>query len=208
MSEVETNEYSVLFEADIKPTSNIPGVTFISNVEEYLKDKEIESVFRQLQDSYSKFKYFESKLSNNISILTLRSKQLQESLDIVDHVASKTEENFQVQYELSEGVYSSAQVDHPKSIYLWLGANVMLEYSFEEAKQVLRKNKDSVDKQLKDTIQDLGYVKDQITTTDVNVSRVYNYDVLQKRKLKQQQLQGQSNISTTTTTTSTSTPPK
>ncbi|KAF2070916.1 hypothetical protein CYY_007760 [Polysphondylium violaceum] len=179
-----SNPYDILFETNLKSASNIPMVPFISNVEDFLKDKEIESVFKQLQDAYSKYKYFESKLSNNITILTSRSKQLQESLDIVEHVSNKKQDSFAVQYELSEGVYSSATVNEPKSIYLWLGANVMLEYSFEEAKEVLKKNKQSVDKQLKETIQDLGYVKDQITTTDVNVSRVYNYDILQKRKQK------------------------
>ncbi|KAK5580270.1 hypothetical protein RB653_000285 [Dictyostelium firmibasis] len=187
MTTTNTNEdpYKILFEQDIKTATNIPMVTFISNVEDFVKDKDIENVFKQLQEAYQKYKFFESKLSNNISMLTQRSKQLQESLDIVNHVENKSSESFSVQYELSEGVYSSAEVNEPKSIYLWLGANVMLEYSFEEAREVLRKNKDSVDLQLRESIQDLGFVKDQITTTDVNVSRVYNYDVIQKRKLKQ-----------------------
>eukprot|EP01132_Coremiostelium_polycephalum_P005029 gene5029-6259_t len=178
------NPYDILFQSDIKSASNIPSVAFISNVEEFLKDKDIENVFKQLQDGYSKYKYLESKLSSRVTALTLRSKELQESLDIVENVSAKTDDKFTVQYELSEGVYSSAEITEPKSIYLWLGANVMLEYSFEEAKAVLTKNKETVDRQLGETIQDLGFVKDQITTTDVNVSRVYNYDVIQKRKTK------------------------
>ncbi|EGC28864.1 hypothetical protein DICPUDRAFT_59149 [Dictyostelium purpureum] len=181
----EVDPYKILFEQDIKSASNIPSVTFISNVDDFLKDKVIDEVFNRLQEAHQKYKYYESKLTNNVSLLTVRAKQLQESLDIVERVEKKKDDTYNVQYELSEGVYSSAEVKEPKSIYLWLGANVMLEYSFEEAGEVLRKNKESVDRQLKETIQDLGFVKDQITTTDVNISRVYNYDVLQKRKQKQ-----------------------
>eukprot|EP01133_Synstelium_polycarpum_P016020 gene16020-19068_t len=185
-TKIEDNPYKVLFDRDIKSASNIPSVAFIENVEEYLKDRDLEVTFKTLQEGYSKYKYFESKLTNNVSILTNRSKQLQETMEIVDRIASKQDDTFSMNYELSEGVFSSAEITQPKSVYLWLGANVMLEYSFEEAKQVLTRNKLSVDKQLQDTIQDLGFVKDQITTTDVNVSRVYNYDVIQRRKNKNQ----------------------
>ncbi|EGG15267.1 prefoldin alpha-like domain containing protein [Cavenderia fasciculata] len=181
-TEGHVNPYKVLYNQDIKSASNIPTVSFIENVDEYLKDKELETVFKQLQEGYNKYKYFESKLTNNVSILTNRSKQLQETIKIIDTMETKQEDTFTMNYELSEGVFSSAEISKPKSVYLWLGANIMLEYSFDEAKQVLAKNLSSVEKQLSDTIQDLGFVKDQITTTDVNVSRVYNYDVIQRRK--------------------------
>ncbi|GAM20770.1 hypothetical protein SAMD00019534_039450, partial [Acytostelium subglobosum LB1] len=180
------NPYKVLFQREVKSASNIPAVSFIDNVEEYMKGKEMEDVFKILQEGHNKYKYFESKLTNNVSILTNRAKQLDETIDIVNKLESKQDDTFSMNYELSEGVYSSAEVSKPKSVYLWLGANVMLEYSFDEAKQVLSNNKKSVDKQLRDTVQDLGFIKDQITTTDVNISRVYNYDVLQRRKAKQQ----------------------
>lgn len=35
-------------------------------------------------------------------------------------------------FELSEGIYSHARVEEADSVCLWLGANVMLEYSCEE----------------------------------------------------------------------------
>ncbi|EFA82096.1 prefoldin alpha-like domain containing protein [Heterostelium album PN500] len=177
MSIAEDSPYKVLFDRDQKSASGIPAVTFIEDVEAYLKDKELEDVFKMLQDSHGKYKYFEQKLSGNVSILTNRAKQLQETIDVDD--------TFSMNYELSEGVYSSAEISKPQSIYLWLGANVMLEYSFTEAKEVLRKNKETADRQLRETIQDLGFVKDQITTVDVNISRVYNYDVIQRRKKQQ-----------------------
>jgi len=35
-------------------------------------------------------------------------------------------------FELSEGIYSRAKIEDPDSVCLWLGANVMLEYSCDE----------------------------------------------------------------------------
>lgn len=35
-------------------------------------------------------------------------------------------------YEVSEGIYSRARIEEADSVCLWLGANVMLEYSCDE----------------------------------------------------------------------------
>ena len=35
-------------------------------------------------------------------------------------------------FEVSEGIYSRARIEDADSVCLWLGANVMLEYSCEE----------------------------------------------------------------------------
>lgn len=40
-------------------------------------------------------------------------------------------------FEVSEGIYSRARVEDADSVCLWLGANVMLEYSFEEVLRVM-----------------------------------------------------------------------
>ena len=37
-------------------------------------------------------------------------------------------------FEVSEGIYSQARVEETDSVCLWLGANVMLEYSLEEVR--------------------------------------------------------------------------
>ena len=53
-------------------------------------------------------------------------------------------------------------------------ANVMLEYTYEEALDLLTNNlKNAVD--TVDSLDtDLDFIKDQITTTEVNIARVYN----------------------------------
>ena len=69
-----------------------------------------------------------------------------------------------------------------KKTLVILQANVMLEYSTEEALQLLEKNLTVATKSMKDTQTDIDFCKDQITTVEVSMARVYNWDVHQRKK--------------------------
>ena len=60
----------------------------------------------------------------------------------------------------------------------------MLEYPVEEAEGILQRNLDGAERNVKLVREDLDFLKDQITTLDVNMRRVYNWDVQEKRKKK------------------------
>ena len=57
---------------------------------------------------------------------------------------------------------------------MWLGANVMVGYNFVDALQLCGKNLANAQQKYSETEDDLGYLKEQTTTTEVNVARVYN----------------------------------
>lgn len=58
----------------------------------------------------------------------------------------------------------------------------MLEYSLDEARKLLLKNFSSATKTLEEVNEDLDYCKDQVTTLEVAMARVYNWDVHEKKK--------------------------
>mgnify|MGYP000504083528 FL=1 len=60
----------------------------------------------------------------------------------------------------------------------------MLEYSIQEAEELLNKNLIQAERSLKQIELDMDFLKDQITTTEVNMARVYNWDV-RKRTVEQ-----------------------
>nr|GFA64352.1 probable prefoldin subunit 3 [Tanacetum cinerariifolium] len=68
-------------------------------------------------------------------------------------------------FEVSEGIYSRARIDNTDSVCLWLGANVMLEYSCEEATSLLRNNLENAKASLEVLIGDLQFLRDQVTIT-------------------------------------------
>ncbi|KAI3436940.1 uncharacterized protein J3R85_005987, partial [Psidium guajava] len=84
-------------------------------------------------------------------------------------------------FEVSEGIYSRARIEDTDSVCLWLGANVMLEYSCDEATTLLQKNLENAKASLEVLVADLQFLRDQVTITQVTIARVYNWDVHQKR---------------------------
>lgn len=62
-------------------------------------------------------------------------------------------------------------------VCLWLGANVMLEYPRDEAILLLEDNLKNAKAALVTLVDDMGHLRDQITVTEVNMARVFNWDV-------------------------------
>lgn len=58
----------------------------------------------------------------------------------------------------------------------------MLEYPIGEATELLQSNLLSAETLLSQVQNDLDTIKDQTTTLEVDMARVYNWDVQQRRK--------------------------
>ena len=80
-------------------------------------------------------------------------------------------------FNLADNVYADAEVEGNGFVCLWMGANVMLEFTYEEAVDLLEKNLAEATRKLKEFNEDLDFLKDQITTAEVSMARVYNHDV-------------------------------
>ena len=61
----------------------------------------------------------------------------------------------------------------------------MVEYTQDEAIELLKKNLDTASANLERTVEDLAFLRDQLTVSEVNIARVYNWEVKQKRKAKE-----------------------
>lgn len=109
--------------------------------------------------------------------------QLEKNLQAIDSL-SVSKVPRKTLYELSDTLYGNAIVPPTDKVCLWLGANVMLEYSLEEAKELLTGKLGDAKKSLAVTDADLEFLKEQITTMEVNIARVYNYDVAKKKQEK------------------------
>lgn len=58
----------------------------------------------------------------------------------------------------------------------------MLEYTTDEAMELLQKNLGAATKSLEEVNKDLDFCKDQNTTLEVAMARIYNWDVQERRK--------------------------
>jgi prefoldin subunit 5 len=116
---------------------------------------------------------------------SLQSKlpEIQKTLSMVQLLEEKSSTNLPIktQFELCDTLFSKALINPTTHVHLWLGANVMLEYPISEAKDLLKSKLDMATKRLTEVEEDLEFLREQITTMEVNLARLFNWDVKVKR---------------------------
>ncbi|KAM0984745.1 hypothetical protein ACFX13_012299 [Malus domestica] len=171
--------------AAVTERRGIPGAQFVEDVQTYLTQLglDVNSALAFLQERLQQYKLVEMKLQAQQRDLQAKIPDIEKCLDVVATLQAKkgTGEELITDFEVSEGIYSRASIDDTESVCLWLGANVMLEYSCEEATALLRKNLDNARASLEVLLADLQFLRDQVTITQVTIARVYNWDVHQRR---------------------------
>jgi prefoldin alpha subunit len=128
----------------------------------------------------------EVRLLNNKQNLKSKIPEIEKTLKAVLLLKEKHEadETVNTHYQLSDNVYVQAKLHKSDKVALWLGANVMVEYSFDEAIGILQSSLESATKSLEQTYEDYAFLKDQKTTTEVNTSRVHNFGVKMRQQRK------------------------
>lgn len=120
-----------------------------------------------------------------LQIIGRKLPEIEKSLKLVQFLKQKKEEDEEpvcTRYNLSDMVYANAELDCSAGIVnLWLGANVMLEYTYDEAIELLSSKLEMAKIEHVNIVEDLAFTRDQIITAEVNMSRVYNWDVRVKR---------------------------
>lgn len=166
----------------------IPEVVFIDNVEEVCNTSghDPTAYVGALQDLHSKFKYSESTLQSQKSGVRIKLPDIQAAYDLVKFLVDKrdaSQKSVDMTYQLSENIYASAEIPTENNmLMLWLGANVMLEYTYDEALELLGMNLANAKEQLETIKVDLEFVREQIVTSEVNIARCHNHGVLLRQQ--------------------------
>mmetsp|Transcript_27830 Transcript_27830/g.31809 ORF Transcript_27830/g.31809 Transcript_27830/m.31809 type:complete len:201 (-) Transcript_27830:248-850(-) len=168
----------------------IPIVKFVEDITGFSKTFDppasAELLIGAYSDIFAKFKSYEVSL--NQKQLNFRGKipEIEKSLALVKHLQSHDKDKPLItRYSLADTVYGKAEVDTSSGIVnLWLGANVMLEYEYDEAIALLESKLNIAKKEMAEVSSDLGFTRNQIITAEVNISRIYNWDIRKKRNQK------------------------
>lgn len=168
---------------------SIPEAVFIGSVEEMTKNRELKVVLARIQELYTKYQYMQSSLLAQKSGLKNKLPDISSALETVQHLVAKRDkgdgEAAEYTYQLSENIFSKAVVEPTNTVCLWLGANVMMEYTLEEALELLKTNQKNAKETLSTVEEDLQFLRDQLTTTEVNIARVHNLGVKLRSKEKE-----------------------
>ncbi|XP_067946053.1 prefoldin subunit 3-like [Watersipora subatra] len=167
--------------------AGIPKAVFVANVEKFMQESEnetAEKVLRSLDEQYQKYKFMEQNLTTKKRRLKAQIPDIKGTLETVQHLMENSTETVDTQFLLADNLYVKAKVPPTDRVGLWLGANIMLEYSLEEAQALLEKNLSQAKSALDVVEDDLGFLRDQSTTIEVSMARVYNWDVKRRQQSK------------------------
>ncbi|GLV31821.1 merry-go-round [Carabus blaptoides fortunei] len=167
-----------------KSYAGIPEAVFVDDVDALMALPEnagnVDKVLRRLDEQHSKYKFMEYTLVSKRRRLRAQIPDLSRSLDMIRKLQTQKDE-METEFLLSEQVYVKAVVPPTDSVCLWLGANVMLEYTLEDAEKLLSSNIVAATRDLGCVEHDLDFLRDQFTTTEVNMARVFNWDVKRRQ---------------------------
>ncbi|KIY66373.1 prefoldin subunit [Cylindrobasidium torrendii FP15055 ss-10] len=192
--------------SDEKNPRGIPKAPFIDDVEKYIggPDGDTEGPLKAFNDAIAKYRYMEANLGQRRTGLEEKVPDYQKTLDMVEYLrdrregsSSKDDDDLDddeeagpskpmiTTFELNETLYAEAELDDTDTVYLWLGANVMLSYSIPEAIELLQTKLVAAEKALGHVIEDLEFLREQLTIMEVNTARVYNWDVKRRRERRE-----------------------
>ena len=167
-------------------TKKIPKVVFIDNIEAWVEKYTDDALFAKINELYQKYKFMEQNLHRQRQSLYVKLPDIKKTLEMVAMLKTRHEsedKEISTNFLLSDNIWAKAKVPNTNGkVGLWLGANVMVEYSFAEAIGLLGKNLVNAEAKIKETEDSIDFLKDQLTTTEVNLARIYNQGVMNNKK--------------------------
>lgn len=92
----------------------------------------------------SKYKLFESQFESSKASMRTKLPEIKNAIGILDFLQKNTNNDLKTHFNLADTVHAKGRIPAGlKTVKLWLGANIMVEYSFEEARTLLKKNLDN-----------------------------------------------------------------
>ncbi|KAK1235407.1 hypothetical protein PQX77_001376 [Marasmius sp. AFHP31] len=168
-------------------------------------DADAEGPLKAIQESIGKYRYMDANLTQRRQGLEEKIPDIKKTLSMVEFLRDRgggkksgedegdleddlEEEDssqpkpLKTSYELNDTLFAEAELDDTDTVYLWLGANVMLSYKIAEAVDLLKSKLQAAETSLANTVEDLEFLREQITVMEVNMARVYNADVKRRRE--------------------------
>jgi len=167
-----------------KNPRGIPQARFIEDVEEFLKGASIEAALGALNELYSKYKYMEGTFEQSKNAYKGKIPELQQTLELVQLMKTRREdgEELVTNYNLCDTIYAKAKVDlEAEKVALYVGAKVMIEYSVDEAIDLLTLQVQQAEAKLAELNEDLFFLRGNSITVEVNMARLFNHSVKLKK---------------------------
>ncbi|CCC71892.1 hypothetical protein NCAS_0I02240 [Naumovozyma castellii] len=176
-----------LFNSTKTNPRGIPSAPFVEKVEDFIKDpNDFELCFNKFQERLSKYKFMQESKMATVRQLKTRIPDIDNTLKICHTLQLQEDGTLETNYQLNDTLFTKAviQTGEDLKVGLWLGADVMLEYPLDEAIELLEKKLADAKENLEVCTEDVEFLRENITTMEVNCARLYNWDVERRQALK------------------------
>ena len=189
MSDIVSNVTTIpLVDKTVKNEKNIPAMTFIEDIPDWCTKYGHEQLVEELNIFLNKYKYMEAQTLKHSESIKLKLPDIEKALESVvfvkDKYEKKDEKELNVDFMVAHNLWAKADVPVSETVCLWLGADILCEYSHNDAIELLNKNLLNAKNTLKNNQVTVDFLRDQITICEVNMSRAYNEYVEKQKKEK------------------------
>ncbi|XP_049848416.1 uncharacterized protein LOC126315221 [Schistocerca gregaria] len=171
------------------PADGFQGIQkaeFIENVDEYIKsqDEAYEIIFNRLHQKFTSYKSLELRYTSQHNALQAKIPGIEKALEVLLYMKSNpAKKDIECDFELITGTYTTVSLNNTGTIFLWIGANLMVEYPINEALELLNSNKDNAEKAINSLKAGLKFLQEQIVIVQVSLARLHNWAVVNRQKL-------------------------
>ncbi len=160
----------------------IPQAPFFEDVTSFVTESKEnpKDLLIKFKEMFSKYRFMDAHTAQRETTLLGKEAEINKSIEVLNHVVAqkKVKESADIVFELNETLYAKGVIPHTEEkAYIWLGANVMVEYQIEEALEMLQEKSASCQKILKTLREDKNFLREQITALEINIARLHNHIV-------------------------------
>lgn len=160
----------------------IPQAPFFEDVASFVTESREppKDLLVKFKEMFSKYRFMDAHTAQRETTLLAKEAEINKSIQVLNHIVARKEakEDAEVVFELNETLYARGEISHTEEkAYIWLGANVMVEYPIQEALEMLQEKSISCQKILKTIKEDKNFLREQITALEINIARLHNYIV-------------------------------
>jgi prefoldin subunit 5 len=176
------------------PQNTAPVLDYIEDLGDFLKKQGLEDradeVVEELNRLLRGLKIHQQKLASEKADLERRLPELKDNVRLIEELKRKDETK--IRFMAADSVWIDGMIEKPKDgsepkVALWLGAGVMMEYTYGEAEELLGKSITSSETAIENKRKELIALKQQITTCEVTMARFYNFELARKRQSRKQE---------------------
>ena len=142
----------------------IPKAVFIENVEAWVEKYTDDALFSQMNELYQKYKFMEQQLLRSRATYKVKLPDIKKTFEMVALLKSRAmtkDKAIETNFLVSDNIWAKATIPNDTGkVGLWLGANVMVEYSHDEALKLLARNLKNAEEMLAETEADIDFLKD------------------------------------------------